>query len=424
MAAAPSVHGSKGLFTASAISVALTAVSIILVPQTLRGMFSTPFLPHAYCYLYNKSLISVHFGSDVAIWLSYVAISVTLGHLVYRTRREIPFSWMLLAFGAFIIACGFTHLMEAIVLWRPLYWLSADVKLITAVASVTTAITFPPLVPKIHDLVLAAKSSRQHKTDLEIANRELFRANEALKQEIEKRSQAEEELRTLSSRLLRLQDDERRRLSRELHDSTGQLLTGIQLNLSLAAQELANSDGKLQEWFTQSVQLTNQALDEVRTMSYLLHPPMLDEAGIAMALQWYVEGFSRRSRIEVNLNVPETLDRLASDTEVAIFRVIQESLTNIHRHSGSGKAEITLAADEREVKLFIRDYGKGLPAEHSSGEAKGKMGVGLRGMTERIRQLGGILSIRSTSPGTLIEARLPVSSNAAKNDSQVHMRVN
>jgi signal transduction histidine kinase len=184
-------------------------------------------------------------------------------------------------------------------------------------------------------------------------------------------------------------------------------------------------DGKVHEWFAQSIQLTNQAIDEVRTMSYLLHPPMLDEAGLAMALQWYVEGFARRSKIEVNLDVPEAFDRVAPDIELAIFRVVQESLTNIHRHSGSRKADITLTASSDELKLSIRDYGKGLPAEHYSGEAKGRMGVGLRGMAERIRQLGGTLFIRAATPGMQVEVRLPLSLNVVKNDSRVlHARNN
>jgi len=133
------------LITSTAI---LVATVIGLVPQTLRSFLSTGFLPHAYCYLYDKTLIAVHLGSDTAIWLSYVSISLTLAYLVHRTRREIPFSWVFLAFGTFIIACGFTHFMEVVVLWNPVYWLSADVKLITAVASVVTAIVLPPLLRK------------------------------------------------------------------------------------------------------------------------------------------------------------------------------------------------------------------------------------------------------------------------------------
>ncbi len=276
----------RRLLVVSAVAVAATASLIALVPQTVRGFLSTGFLPHAYCYLYDKSLIALHLGSDTAIWLAYVSISVTLAYLVYRTRREMPFSWMFLAFGTFIIACGFTHLMEVIVLWKPLYWLSADIKLLTAVASVITAIALPPLVPKVHQMILAARSSKEHEARIEVANHELFQANEALKQEVGKRTHAEQELRVLSGRLLRMQDDERRRLARELHDSTGQLLTAIQLNLSVAMQQTSGTNGNLHRSLEESVQLTKQAIGDVRTMSYLLHPPMLDEAGLGHALQW------------------------------------------------------------------------------------------------------------------------------------------
>jgi signal transduction histidine kinase len=273
--------------------------------------------------LYDKGLIALHLGSDTAIWLSYVSISVTLGYLVYRTRREIPFSWMFLLFGTFIIACGFTHFMEIVVLWKPVYWLSADVKLMTAIASVITAIALPPLIPKVHEMISAAKMANQHKAQVETSNRELFHTNEALKQEVQRRSHAERQLRQLSGRLLQLQDNERRRLARDLHDSTGQILAAIQLNLSRASGQLAGTDGNVHGCLEESRQLTSQAISEIRTMSYLLHPPMLDEAGLLHALKLYLDGFIRRSNIHVQLELPSKLERLAPDLELAVFRVVQ-----------------------------------------------------------------------------------------------------
>jgi signal transduction histidine kinase len=412
-AVAARVRSTRFLIT-SAITLALAALVAFFVPQTLRGIASTQFLPHAYCYLYNKSLIALNLGSDAAIWLSYVSISVTLAYLVYRTRREVPFSWMLLAFGTFIIACGFTHFMEMVVLWKPLYWLSVDVKLVTAVASVVTAVALPPLISKIREMVLAAQTASEHKAQLEVANQELFHANEALQEQVNKRTHAEQELRTLSGRLLRLQDEERRRLARELHDSTGQLLAAIQLNLTVASQEAASANGNLKRWLNETTQLANQAIGEVRTISYLLHPPMLDEAGLTHALKWYVEGFVQRSQLEVNLELPPQLDRLPTEIELAIFRIVQESLTNIHRHSGSRTADISLTASPNEVRLSIRDYGKGIPglvADFNNGFGK-KIGVGLRGMRERVRQLGGNLSITAAKPGTFIEACVPMSAES------------
>src|SRR5581483_132732 len=182
---------SRGLTAAAAITIAFSLAALAWMPQTLFQIFSTQFLPHVYCYLYDRKLIALHIGSDLAIWLAYVAISVTLTYLVYRTRREIPFSWMFLAFGTFIIACGFTHFMEVIVLWKPLYWLSGDVKLLTAVASVITAAALPPLVPKIHQMISAAKLSDERQHKIEHANDELSRANESLQQEIARRNSAE-----------------------------------------------------------------------------------------------------------------------------------------------------------------------------------------------------------------------------------------
>jgi hypothetical protein len=130
-------------------------------------------LPHTYCYLYNKQLIGLNVGTDAAIWLSYVAISCTLVYLVWRTRREVPFSWMFLAFGLFIVACGFTHFMEIVVLWKPLYWLAGDVKLVTAFASVVTAVALPGLIPQIHGMVKSAHVSEERRLQVEQANAEL-----------------------------------------------------------------------------------------------------------------------------------------------------------------------------------------------------------------------------------------------------------
>lgn len=408
-AASLGVRNTK-LLIISAITLALAGLAIVFAPQTLRGINSTQFLPHAYCYLFDKRLIGLHLGSDAAIWLSYVSISVTLAYLVYRTRREVPFSWMLLAFGTFIIACGFTHFMEMVVLWKPLYWLSADVKLITAAASVITAIALPPLIPRIHEMVLAAKTANKHKAALEVANEELFRTNAALQEQVDKRAHVEQELRTLSGRLLRLQDEERRRLARELHDSTGQLLAAIQLNLTVASQDTSAANGNLKRWLNEITQLANQAIGEVRTISYLLHPPMLDEAGLTHALKWYVEGFVQRSQVQVKLELPTQLNRLPTDVELTIFRIVQEALTNIRRHSGSRTADIVLAASASEVKLSMRDYGKGIPREVVDTENGfgNKVGVGLRGMRERVRQLGGKLSISLAQPGTILEASVPL----------------
>jgi signal transduction histidine kinase len=217
-------------------------------------------------------------------------------------------------------------------------------------------------------------------------------------------------LRQLSATLLRAQDDERRRVARDLHDSTGQLLTAIQLNLiSLMGGSSIPAEGlsKLSE----AVDLTNQAIAEIRTMSYLLHPPMLDEAGLSIAIRWYVDGFTERSNIDVTVDIAEELGRLSRELELAVFRIVQECLTNIHRHSGSTKAEISIALDDRRLLLTVRDNGHGLPPVSADGNGRARRsGVGIRGMRERVLQLDGSIEFLAGNPGTVVRVEFPLSS--------------
>jgi len=214
-------------------------------------------------------------------------------------------------------------------------------------------------------------------------------------------------LRQLSARLLQAQDDERRRLARELHDSVGQLLAAITMNLEIlrGAPLTPEAAAAVEE----NAALVDQISSEIRTMSHLLHPPLLDEVGLASALQWYIEGFSARSKISVNLEIAGDFGRLSNDLEIAIFRMVQECLTNVHRHSGSDTGEVRLSRDAERVLIEIKDRGKGIPLDkqrvlNSSQQA----GVGFRGMRERIQQLGGRLEIRSDERGTSVKATMPI----------------
>jgi signal transduction histidine kinase len=247
--------------------------------------------------------------------------------------------------------------------------------------------------------------------DLKIQERtsELTRSNQLLQSEIQRRVQTEDMLRKLSARILTLQDEERRRLGRELHDSAGQLLAALHINLGVIAQRTQN-DSSLSARVADSAALADQVISEIRTLSYLLHPPMLDETGLASAVEWYARGFSDRSKIAVNLDVDPNLPRFPMEVEMAIFRIVQESLVNIHRHSGSRTAFISLHADLEGASLTIRDEGCGIPAEilKNMEEGGGNMGVGIGGMRERARQLGGAISIRRANPGTAVEVSLPV----------------
>ncbi len=216
------------------------------------------------------------------------------------------------------------------------------------------------------------------------------------------------QLRQLSARVISLQDEERRRIARELHDSAGQYLAAIEMNLS----GLKNSSIE-EPWARQisdSLELANRCTSEIRTISYLLHPPLLDEMGLASALGWYVEGFSERSGIRVELDVPKSLGRLPRETETVLFRVVQQSLANIHRHSGSHVAKIRMEADAESVLVEICDEGRGISPETLKGFEAGKrlIGVGIAGMRERVRVMGGHFSVRSDKDGTTVEVRLPL----------------
>ncbi|MGH9502430.1 MAG: PAS domain-containing sensor histidine kinase [Terriglobales bacterium] len=238
----------------------------------------------------------------------------------------------------------------------------------------------------------------------------LLQASQELESRVQERTVAlrvaNRSLRELSARLLQIQDEERRRLARELHDSVGQLVVAIQMNIAVVqSTPLAP---KAEKAVAENVGLLGQIGDEIRTISHLLHPPLLDEAGLASALRWYVQGFSERSGIAVELDVAGEIARLDNETEIAIFRVVQECLTNVHRHSGSRHAAVRIAREDGRVQVEIRDTGKGIPAEKLDAfSSSGRGGVGFRGMRERIAELGGLLEIQSDEHGTAVIAQVP-----------------
>ncbi len=238
---------------------------------------------------------------------------------------------------------------------------------------------------------------------------------EAVQQRTVELDRTNQNLRELSARLLQLQDDERRRIARELHDSVGQMLAALGMNLAVVGTEIERLT-KVASTVNDSAALVQELSKEVRTISHLLHPPLLDEAGLASALRWYVEGFAQRSKIEVDLEFPVDFGRLPRESETAIFRTVQECLTNIHRHSESPTATIRIAASDNHVRVEVEDRGKGIPPEKQfEMTSTGTPGVGIRGMRERLRQLGGSLDIHSNGngKGTLIVAQLPVTATAS-----------
>ena len=226
---------------------------------------------------------------------------------------------------------------------------------------------------------------------------------------ITERKQAEEALHQLSTRLLQLQDEERRRLGRELHDSLAQSVLAVNLNVAQATRSLTGKEETARQALLEARKVLGEMSREIRTLSYLLHPPLLDELGLASALREYAEGFGERSGIKVELEIQAGFGRLAQDAETALFRIVQESLTNIQRHSGSATAEIHLRGDEARVELEIRDCGRGMAAKavpQKSGTGS-RLGVGILGMRERMTQLGGKLEIESNSSGTAVRASIP-----------------
>ena len=220
--------------------------------------------------------------------------------------------------------------------------------------------------------------------------------------------QQSEQLRDLSSRLLEAQDEERRHIARELHDSAGQLLTVLALNLAQAAHHLPRESTQLAKWIDESEELVQQLSQEIRTMSYLLHPPLLEERGLLETIGWYVEGLRERSGLDITLEARKDFARLAPEMELVMFRLVQESLTNIHRHSGSQSAAIRLARKGKTITLEIRDEGRGIPAEKLSEIQSQGSGVGIRGMRERVRHFGGHMHIQSNSKGTRISFEFPI----------------
>jgi signal transduction histidine kinase len=247
-------------------------------------------------------------------------------------------------------------------------------------------------------LILMGVTNRRRTVELQHKNLEIERQSATL--ELSNR-----QLRELSTRLLHSQDEERRRIARELHDSVGQYLTA----LNMIVEGLWRGGNDLPRGVIEKLQEASAALRacmaEVRTISHLLHPPLLEELGLVSAARWYVQGFAERSGIQVQVEMPEELRRVDPDTELVLFRVLQESLTNVHRHSGSKVAVVRIGFDAQQIWLEIRDRGKGLP--QAGGNAL-RPGVGIRGMQERVRELAGVLEFSSDAMGTRVKAVIPL----------------
>ena len=256
---------------------------------------------------------------------------------------------------------------------------------------------------------------------------EIVETNEALRV-------TETSLRQLSGRLLQLQDEERRRIARDLHDITGQEVALLSMTLDRVAQLVASERAEVKERLAESREIVRKMAEEIRTLSYLLHPPLLDESGLNSAVRWYAEGFEKRSAIHVSVVVAPDLGRLPADVETALFRVVQESLTNVHRYSGSADAEIRISSDGHHVRLEVADHGKGVRVAKARAHVGrvASLGVGIPGMRERVSQLGGTLEVDFGPNGTRVIATVPIKKadnapaaldDASQADSGVRRRI-
>jgi len=259
----------------------------------------------------------------------------------------------------------------------------------------------------------AENQARQQALIAESARQELAQLNATLESRVSERTaeleKANDSLRELSVRVLQMQDEERKRIARNLHDSVGQLLAAIRMNNASIASEAPKLSTGAVKALADNDSLTDEILKSIRTISHLLHPPLLDEAGLPSALRWYVEEFGERSGISVELECSAAIERLPAEVETTIFRIVQESLGNVHRHSGSSKALIRLEIGEDKVYLEVTDAGRGIPLDRQRELKAGtRGGVGIRGMQERVARFGGNLQIDSGDHGTTVQAVVPL----------------
>jgi signal transduction histidine kinase len=395
--------------------------------EFLRKLLSSgDFMPHGYCYLWRPGLVWLHLVSDALIALAYFSIPFTLIYFV-RKRRDVPFNWMFACFGMFILACGATHAMEIWTLWHATYWVSGAVKVVTALASVPTAVLLIHLVPqavalpspKALRIEIAERTRAQNaldnaKKELELRVQErtakLRETNEQLLTEVQQRKQAqeklrrsEEELQSLAGRLISIQEDERKRVARDLHDDLSQCLALHCVDLDVLRQTLGASSGTAREVERLRSQAGKLSL-KVREISHNLHHPQM-ALGLRVVIASLCREFFEQHGVAAELSQEGDLSHVPESISMVLFRVLQEALNNVAKHSGSDQVAVFLRVEGDQVLLRVTDRGRGFDAE---GVPRAS-GLGLVSMRERLRLVGGTISITSSlGLGTSAEAVVPI----------------
>lgn len=384
---------------------------------------SSGFMPHGFCYMWKPGLVWLHVVSDALIAIAYFSIPFTLVYFI-RKRRDVPFNWIFMCFGLFILACGATHAMEVWTLWHATYWLSGAVKVITALASVPTALLLIQLVPQalalpspeelrleIAERARAQVALANAKTELELRVQErtveFQEANKELFAEILQREEAQvalrksqDELQSLAGRLITVQEDERKRVARDLHDDLAQRLALHCVELDLLRRRLppetANELARLRS------DADKLAL-EVRQISHNLHHPQL-ALGLQQGVISFCREFSEQHQIIVELTNEGDLMQITESVSTVLFRVLQEALGNVAKHSGADRATVFFRIEGDLARLRVTDSGRGFEPESLQSEG----GLGLISMRERLRLVGGTMSvISSPGQGTFVEAVVP-----------------
>ncbi len=368
---------------------------VAFVLQSLTDFLTNErYLPHGYCLRWDPELVWLHGLSDGLIALSYYSIPLTLIYFV-RKRHDLPFSGMLVLFATFILACGTTHALEIWALWEPIYGLEGLAKAVTAGVSVAAAVALIPLAPK----VIALRDPR-----------ELADVNDKLRREVRKRLRYERaaktrrrELQRMDSALISAQEETRAAIARDLHDDVKQQLSLLAIDIGMLANDLETKSPEVSKELMGLYESALAATESVREISQQLHPSVLDKIGLSAALEGMVSGFAKRLSVEAEVDIHQTPSSLSGRKSLALYRIAQEALQNISKHSNAKSIRVKLTTSDAHVRLSIEDNGEGFD------RAGNRSGLGLGGMRERARAVDGRFTLTSKpGRGTRIIVHVPI----------------